>query len=189
VRADAVLLAEAALQVVEGDCGALLVCDGDFRVLASGDRASEIAGLDATAPFLRDEVRAAVLGRLTSPPEGVQEPLIVRLPCPLAPISVHVRRLDGALTSAIALTIERVPQAPNELRTVLGDLGLSVRERQLVALLRRGYSNRAVAAALGLTEGTVKIYLHHLFRKLDVDSRMRLVARIDELVSRRTTRV
>ena len=54
---------------------------------------------------------------------------------------------------------------------------LSPRERQLVALVGRGMRNREIAAELGITEGTVKVYLHALFDKLGVANRTELAIR------------
>src|SRR5207237_4563745 len=47
---------------------------------------------------------------------------------------------------------------------------------QLISLLRRGHSNKEIAAQLSLTEGTVKTYLHRLFETLGVHSRTDLLA-------------
>ncbi len=51
---------------------------------------------------------------------------------------------------------------------------LSFREGQLVSLLACGMKNKEVAAALGLSEGTVKVYLAKLFKKLGVKDRFEL---------------
>jgi len=52
---------------------------------------------------------------------------------------------------------------------------LSVRERGIVALVRRGLRNKEIAEELGLTEGTVKVHLHKIFEKLGVRSRTELI--------------
>jgi RNA polymerase sigma factor (sigma-70 family) len=49
------------------------------------------------------------------------------------------------------------------------------REREIVELLMQGMSNRQIANALGITEGTVKKHLNHVFRKLGVHSRALLI--------------
>jgi DNA-binding CsgD family transcriptional regulator len=49
------------------------------------------------------------------------------------------------------------------------------REREIVDLLMQGMSNRQIANALGITEGTVKKHLNHIFRKLGVHSRALLI--------------
>jgi len=48
---------------------------------------------------------------------------------------------------------------------------LTEREREVLGLIARGLSNRAIARALGLTEGTVKIYVSNILNKLNVRSR------------------
>jgi len=54
---------------------------------------------------------------------------------------------------------------------------LSFRERQIVTLVRQAKANKEIAWELCLTEGTVKEYLHHIFRKLCVTSRTELALR------------
>jgi two-component system nitrate/nitrite response regulator NarP len=57
---------------------------------------------------------------------------------------------------------------------------LTPRERKLVALVAQGLRNREIAGELGITEGTVKVYLHSIFEKLDVASRTELAIRAAE---------
>lgn len=52
--------------------------------------------------------------------------------------------------------------------------GLSFRERQVIGLAAQGKPNAAIAIALGLSAGTVKEYMHRIFRKLSVTSRTEL---------------
>ncbi len=60
---------------------------------------------------------------------------------------------------------------------------LAPRERQLIGFVRQGLRNREIAARLGVTEGTVKAYLHAVFEKLGVSSRTELAIRADEFLS------
>ena len=60
---------------------------------------------------------------------------------------------------------------------------LAPRERQLVGFVRKGLRNREIAAELGVTEGTVKVYLHAIFEKLGVGNRTELAIRADEFLS------
>jgi len=53
---------------------------------------------------------------------------------------------------------------------------LTRREREIVDLASQGLSNKAIAASLGSTEGTVKIHLHNIFQKVQVANRTALVA-------------
>ena len=73
-----------------------------------------------------------------------------------------------------------------QLAETLGDReahALSPRERQLISLVRKGLRNRDVAEQLGVTEGTIKVYLHALFEKLGVSSRTELAIRADEFLT------
>jgi two-component system nitrate/nitrite response regulator NarP len=61
---------------------------------------------------------------------------------------------------------------------------LTRRERELIELVRQGLRNRDIAAELGVTEGTIKVYLHAIFDKLQVENRTELALRAAELISR-----
>lgn len=54
---------------------------------------------------------------------------------------------------------------------------LTHREREVLGLLVRGASNLQIARRLGVAEGTVKRYTHHLFAKLGVQNRAEAVYR------------
>ena len=55
------------------------------------------------------------------------------------------------------------------------DLNLSPREREIVALLVCGKSNKEMAAQLCLSGDTIKAHLQHIFRKIGVSSRLEAV--------------
>jgi DNA-binding NarL/FixJ family response regulator len=71
----------------------------------------------------------------------------------------------------------RRPKSVEE--TEVGWRELSFRERQIVLLVREAKANKEIAAELCLTEGTIKEYLHHVFRKLGVKNRTELALRGD----------
>ncbi len=48
------------------------------------------------------------------------------------------------------------------------------REAQLLALVSRGLKNKEIASALGVTEGTIKVYLSHLYQKHGIKDRLEL---------------
>jgi DNA-binding NarL/FixJ family response regulator len=52
--------------------------------------------------------------------------------------------------------------------------GLSHREREIVAAVARGLSNRDIASATGIAQQTVKNHLSSIFQKLNVRSRVQL---------------
>lgn len=58
---------------------------------------------------------------------------------------------------------------------------LSMREIEMLRMVAAGLMNREVAERLAMTEGSVKWYLHHLYRKLGVTRRTRAVNRAREL--------
>lgn len=53
-------------------------------------------------------------------------------------------------------------------------INLSRRESQLVSLLSQGLKNKEIATLLLISEGSVKVYLSRLFRKLGVNDRFEL---------------
>jgi DNA-binding NarL/FixJ family response regulator len=53
---------------------------------------------------------------------------------------------------------------------------LTDRERQIALLASEGLSNKAIARRLNVTDGTVKVHLHHVFQKLQVSNRTVLAA-------------
>jgi DNA-binding NarL/FixJ family response regulator len=53
-------------------------------------------------------------------------------------------------------------------------VSLTPREREIVSFLRQGMRNKQIAGEMGITEGTVKIYLFRLFHKLGVRNRFEL---------------
>jgi DNA-binding NarL/FixJ family response regulator len=57
-----------------------------------------------------------------------------------------------------------------------GDLGLSPREREILALLAEGKAQREIASALVISEKTVSTHIQHLLAKLGVHSRAQAVA-------------
>lgn len=51
---------------------------------------------------------------------------------------------------------------------------LTPREKAIARLTAKGLRNREVATELGLTEGTVKVWLHRIYEKLGVNNRTEL---------------
>jgi two-component system nitrate/nitrite response regulator NarP len=53
---------------------------------------------------------------------------------------------------------------------------LSPREREVAQQVAMGLRNREIAGSINVTEGTIKIYLHNIYRKLGIGSRTELTA-------------
>lgn len=81
-----------------------------------------------------------------------------------------------ASNKQLGYLLESVCQLPT-MRVVgaTGEILLTSREEQVVALVTDGLSNRDVASELGLSEHTVKKYLFRIFEKLGISSRVELV--------------
>jgi two-component system, NarL family, nitrate/nitrite response regulator NarL len=48
---------------------------------------------------------------------------------------------------------------------------LTDRERQIVGLVSLGLSNKTIGRQLSVTEGTIKLHLNHIYRKLEIHNR------------------
>jgi DNA-binding NarL/FixJ family response regulator len=76
--------------------------------------------------------------------------------------------LSPAVASRLVHAV-RTPRGP-------GAEPLSAREREVLALVARGTSNREIARELFISEATVKTHLTHLYAKLGVNDRAAAVA-------------
>ncbi|MCQ9131409.1 response regulator transcription factor [Streptomyces sp. IBSBF 2807] len=76
------------------------------------------------------------------------------------------------LSPAVATRLVTAVRAP---RTPAAE-PLSAREREVLALVARGTSNREIARELFISEATVKTHLTHLYAKLGVNDRAAAVA-------------
>jgi DNA-binding NarL/FixJ family response regulator len=82
----------------------------------------------------------------------------------LAAVAAGGRWFDSAALADIA---ER-SEAERDARS------LTRRERDVARLVATGQRNRAIAGSLGISEGTVKMHLHHVYAKLGLESRTQL---------------
>ena len=53
---------------------------------------------------------------------------------------------------------------------------LTDRERQIMRLVSEGLSNKEIGRRLNITDGTIKVHLHHIFQKLEISNRTVLAA-------------
>lgn len=58
--------------------------------------------------------------------------------------------------------------------SLVEEYDLSLREVQVIRYLVKGYSNKEISAKLSITEGTVKVHLHNIYRKTGVGNRTEL---------------
>jgi two-component system nitrate/nitrite response regulator NarP len=77
------------------------------------------------------------------------------------------RTIDPRLMERV-LDLSASPRPARRLDT------LSPREKQIVERVARGMRNRQIGEELSMSEGSIKVYLHTIFEKLDVRSRTEL---------------
>lgn len=77
--------------------------------------------------------------------------------------------LRAAATGSVGLATEIIGELVGQV--VSPDHELSGREIEVVRLMARGRSNRAIAETLFLSEATVKTHLVRIYRKLRVSNR------------------
>jgi DNA-binding NarL/FixJ family response regulator len=76
-------------------------------------------------------------------------------------------------THSVARAMERMSRRDSELQRLTRLL--TPREVEIVRLAAEGLRNREIATRLSITEGTVKIHLHHIYEKLEVTGRPQLI--------------
>lgn len=84
--------------------------------------------------------------------------------------------LDPTLTPRVLAWLAGLPTPP-----VPALPSLTLREREILALMARGLTNKEIAAHLGLALPTVKLYARRLLRKLGVRSRAEAIAQARRL--------
>ena len=89
---------------------------------------------------------------------------------------------DAQAEACLALTVRAVREGqivvPRTLRQHVVRQPLSHREKQILRLVVRGFTNRQIADELYLAESTVKTHLSSAFTKLDTHSRAEVTALI-----------
>lgn len=73
---------------------------------------------------------------------------------------------------SLASALETLVQREAGARQIAGIL--TPREIEIVRLVASGMHNKEIAEKLLISDGTVKIHLHHIYEKLDVDGRLEL---------------
>jgi DNA-binding NarL/FixJ family response regulator len=71
---------------------------------------------------------------------------------------------------------EQSPAAPTRQPQLDGQPRLTPREREVIALLARGYSNRQIGETLVITERTAEIHVGNILGKLGFTSRTQAAA-------------
>jgi len=94
-------------------------------------------------------------------------------------------RLDQVMCGEVAINDSGVTLLANHLRIPSTQFtpesedvfdALTSREQQTLALITKGMSNKLIARELGISDGTVKVYVKNVLRKLNLHSRLELAA-------------
>jgi len=88
--------------------------------------------------------------------------------------------LQPSVAAKVVSEFARTPPASGK-RDVAADLGLSEREVAVLGQLAGGVSNKEIAVALRISEGTVKNHVTNIFGKLKVHDRTQAALRAREL--------
>lgn len=141
--------------------------------LGAAPAASLRAALCRNAATLAESGRRVASTTVALPPDeapGAWRPRPARPHGPATALAVRT----AALPRAPEVLASFVYEAPAALATPLP--GLSPRENEIVELLVRGLSNRAIAEAASVSENTVKQHLKRVYGKLGLHSRAELAA-------------
>jgi DNA-binding CsgD family transcriptional regulator len=113
--------------------------------------------------------------------DPAEQPFAILPRGPEGTLSARAFFLNGReeATQRILVLLERITERRtiNIDRTGL-DFNFTRREREVLALLNEGCSNREIAGQLYITEQTVKDHLRHIMRKMGVTSRSAVLARL-----------
>jgi len=85
-----------------------------------------------------------------------------------------VRRVHAGGQCLDHETVTRAVRATLTREAAVRDTALTPREVEIVRMVAEGLRNRAIAARLSISEGTVKVHLHNIYEKLGVDGRLEL---------------
>jgi len=168
----------------------VIACDDALTVLAATPTAQRLlAELASDSPSVMgarvpEPVLAAALDCLARADEDGGRrrivPLRVESPDGEKVMYVAAKRVAGLLPATVAIRIHQERLSDAELfESLARKFDLNARDRRVLVLLRQGLKNGAIAESLGLTVGTVKVYVHDLFEKLGVHSRGELLAVLD----------
>jgi len=99
----------------------------------------------------------------------------------LSPTTEHIRNLDvlWSISNLFYKRLSEIVAGPTPMS--IRPLYLTPREIDVLNLSIRGYSDREVAAALGITENTVNTHFRKIFRRLGVNNRVDAIVKAVQL--------
>ncbi|MBK3581234.1 response regulator transcription factor [Streptomyces sp. MBT65] len=140
-------------------------------------------GVDAIRELTRRAARAKVLVLTTYDTDSDTLPAIeagatgyLLKDAPRDELFTAVRAAAQGRTVLSPAVASRLVSAVRSPQSTPGNEALSAREREVLALVAKGTSNREIARELFISEATVKTHLTHLYGKLGVKDRAAAVA-------------
>jgi two-component system nitrate/nitrite response regulator NarL len=190
---DPVLCGLTAILSAEGDFNVVASCrDGASCVEAIRDLSPNLALLDASLPgqsafqvlaaIKSEHLCTQVVFLSSGGGSGKKKPIawhrhgVIRAEYVQQPLLDFLRQIASRPgESPTPESLNRHRRGPQD---TLGSLssGLTERERQIMHLVCEGWSNKEVGRELTLSEGTVKVHLHHIYQKLAIRNRTALAA-------------
>ena len=174
--------------VVRNGLATVLEAEPDFRIVAHcADSASCIKAIQELLPDIAivDVPLPEILAVISS--EGLPTRIVLftaleerelRL---FDAVGVHAVIRKDADPQSLLQTLRQVASGQKILQPPGGDAekaitALTDRERQILRLVSEGLSNKEMGRRLKITDGTIKVHLHHIFEKLNVYRRTALAA-------------
>jgi two-component system, NarL family, nitrate/nitrite response regulator NarL len=139
------------------------------------EESPDVVVYDGVASSVPAETEAPVLALTDAPPF---EP-----PAGWLPRDADPGQIDLALRAIAGGLVVRAPTGPlvrsgfRQAEPLEDHPPLTARETEILALVGRGLSNKAIARELGISVHTVKFHLEAMFSKLDASSRAEAVAK------------
>jgi two-component system, NarL family, response regulator len=183
--------------VVRMGLAAVLEMEADFTVVAEADD-----GLVATRMYAEHQPDITLMDVRMPAAGGVDAVRAIRQAYPAARIimlstyeleELVSEALDAGASGYLLKSVDRAELVdairrvhdggrclPAELQRRMAERQkhkqLSGREREVLSLMRRGLSNKEIAASLGVSENTAKVHVKGIFLKLQTDDRAEAVA-------------
>jgi DNA-binding NarL/FixJ family response regulator len=122
----------------------------------------------SATPVLVNALRLVLAGGVYVPPQVIGA-------------SAHADPPPAASAPAPQLSASVSAPAPARIPRTLGDLGLTDRQAEVLALIVQGKPNKLICRDLDLAEGTVKTHISAILRALDVANRTQAVFKLSKL--------
>ena len=165
-----------------------LLADSDLEVVGEGDRldSPEFAGAEAdvliyasaSAPLPDLKLDGAAVLLLSDDPPSLGSFARATAAWGALPLEASREELIAAvhaLAEGLIVGTRRFFQQSRPAAAEGESLPLSEREMEVLGLLAQGLANKQIAAALGITEHTVKFHVSSIYTKLNVNNRAEAV--------------